>query len=123
MSITSPENQAKRNGGTMRKIVALAAALVLIAGCGKSASTSTTPPSAITSIYLQTVQSNTPGMTDAGRVKIAKQICTLFDQKDSWVEVLAATIKGGLTAYQAGAVIASATATYCPDHDSELPPA
>lgn len=103
----------------MRKIVPLVgiAAVLLLAGC-------TSPPRLTDSDYLRLVKQNVSELADHSNADIRKDgqlACSSLDEKDGWIQSVAALTQAGFTGSDAGEFIAYAVGRYCPDLKSKLP--
>ena len=97
--------------------VTVMAAALLLAGCSS--------PQALTDRdYLRLVKQNVTELADHSNADIRKDgqlACSSLDEKDGWVQSVAALTQAGFTGRDAGEFIAYAVGRYCPELTSKLP--
>jgi hypothetical protein len=114
----------------------------LLAGCSNAAvpsaatptapGTSATPSSAPTTkpdldgIFLSDVKTDAPDVDDVTLVRVAHVVCERMHEDptpdvETWRRQVKELTINGFTARQAGAMIGSATAVYCPDVSNLAP--
>jgi hypothetical protein len=116
-----------RHTEPMRKIFALAALTVTLAGCGGA--NAANKPGDMDAAFLSGISVDRPNTSDAALIKTGHLTCKLLtqdvndgDADQAWlIELSAMKGSGSLTARQAGVMIASAVTAYCPQHKDLLP--
>lgn len=73
------------------------------------------------SVYLDSLHADFAGVTDAQLLTLGHDFCKDFDNGTAWVTEIETAIRAGFTAYQAGELVGSAIATYCPKYESMVP--
>lgn len=105
----------------MRRMMPLVAVSVvlLLAGCAST-------PQLSDADYLRLVKQNITELADHSNADIRKDgqlACQSLDEKDGWVQSVAALTQAGFTGRDAGAFIVYAASRYCPNLKSKLPAA
>lgn len=109
----------------MRFVVPLAVAALALTGCGGGQVE--TPAQAVEvtderreEVYVALMQDSgiVPTYGDADEALVlARQICDRYDRGDDFVDIITTMVGNGIEGSDAGKIIGTATAVFCPEHE------